>query len=67
MKFFTRFKLLTLLLAMTLLACQPDEPVLSQLVAPSNINVEVNVSQDQSGRVTITPFGEGVLYYHVYH
>ena len=47
MKFFTRFKLLTLLLAMTLLACQPDEPVLSQLVAPTNINVEVNVSQDQ--------------------
>ena len=66
MKFFTRFKLLTLLLVMTLLACQPDEPVLSQLVAPTNINVEVNVSQDQSGRVTITPFGEGVLYYHVY-
>jgi len=48
-----------------MISCQEEEPVLKNLVAPSNLVVNAAVSTDQSGNVTVTPSAENAINFHV--
>jgi beta-glucanase (GH16 family) len=48
-----------------LLACQEEEPTITNLIAPSNLQVNVIVAEDQSGNVTVTPNAENAINFHV--
>lgn len=53
-------------LALTILRCANDDDktgFVNQIPAPTNLEMSVRVTQDNSGLVTLTPSGEGVSYY----
>ena len=62
---------LSVLLILTIVSsCEDDEMgdigFVETVVAPSNISALFNISQDNSGTVTITPNGEGPVSYKIY-
>lgn len=62
-------KLFIALVALSLLTnCSPEanEVDLSAIGAPENISALMTIAQDNSGKVTITPRGQGVTQYEVY-
>ncbi|MEB8329793.1 hypothetical protein OO009_10535 [Flavobacteriaceae bacterium KMM 6897] len=54
-----------LLVFLTLMACQEDEPTLSALVVPTNLSISTVVDSDQSGNVTLTATADNALNIHV--
>jgi hypothetical protein len=50
-----------LLVFFTLMACQEDEPSLSSLVTPTNLNVSTVVDSDRSGYITLTATADNAL------
>ncbi|MDT0622237.1 glycoside hydrolase family 16 protein [Croceitalea vernalis] len=62
-KVFGQFRILLVLLLV--ISCQEEEPVLENLVAPTNVEVNAAVSTDQSGNVTVTPTAENAINFHV--
>lgn len=62
------FNLLFLMvLAITTVSCEADDELvnLDHLQAPANLGASFDISQDNSGLVTITPTGEGVNLFHI--
>lgn len=55
-----------LLLSMLLLGCQEDEPTLQAITIPTNVALNAQVANDQSGNVTVSPSADDALYFHVY-
>jgi hypothetical protein len=61
--------LLCLLVATIIFGCTPDDKSdvdLSALGTPKNISALVTISQDNTGKVTFLPKGEGVTHYEIY-
>ncbi len=48
------------------ISCQEDEPSIGNIVAPSNIAINVDVAEDRSGNVTVTPTGDNVLNFQIF-
>lgn len=61
----------TLLMAVVLVSCQKiktdDISFVDTAAAPAKLSVLFNITQDNTGLVTITPNGEGAIYYDVYY
>ncbi len=47
-------------------SCEIDDPTIGDIVAPSNLILNVDVEQDNSGNVTVTPVADNAINYHVY-
>lgn len=67
-----KFKILiTFVFAAMLFGCSEDEnnslDVLPNAAAPANLSALFTITQDNTGLVTITPRGEGVIKYDVYY
>lgn len=62
-KIFNQFRILCILFLV--ISCQEDEPTLDTVLVPSNLTVVVDVADDQSGNVIVTPTAENTLNYHV--
>lgn len=45
--------------------CMDDEPTFGDVIAPSNLTVTVDVAQDNSGNVIVTPTAEDAINFHV--
>lgn len=54
-----------LMLLTLMISCQEEEPELSPLSNPANLQVNVAVAADQSGNVTVSPTADNALYFHV--
>ncbi len=61
------FKYIWCLIALFALGCEDDNNIdyVSSIVAPTNVSAAVSVTQDNTGIVTITPIGEGVVAYDI--
>ncbi len=65
-----KFKILiSLLLFASIIGCDKDEDntELQGLSAPANISALMTITQDNSGKVTFLPRGEGVTQYEIYY
>lgn len=58
------FCLLTFL-GLFLFSCQEDEPTLDAILVPTNLVVNTNVANDQSGNITVSPSAENALTFHI--
>ncbi len=47
-------------------SCQEDDVTFGDVVAPTNLQVQVEVASDQSGNVTIIPTAENAINFHVF-
>ncbi len=65
-----KYFLSTILIFAAIWSCTDDEmgdiSFVETVVAPTNISALFNLSQDNTGTVTITPNGEGPVYYDIY-
>lgn len=62
-------RLYTYLVAVLLIGlagCQEDDISFGDVVAPTNLTVDVAVSNDQTGNVTVTPSAENAINFHVF-
>lgn len=57
------YLLVGLLIAIS--GCQDDDATFGDLIAPTNLQVEVAIAEDQSGNVTITPTADNAINFHV--
>lgn len=55
-----------LMMAFLVFSCQDDDKSFGDVVTPTNLTVDVTVSNDQTGNVTVSPSAENALTYHVY-
>lgn len=46
-------------------SCQDDDATFGDLIAPSNLDVQVTIADDQSGNVTLTPRAENAINFHI--
>ncbi|MGB6267386.1 MAG: hypothetical protein WBF67_00115, partial [Olleya sp.] len=62
-----KYILSTLFVSLVIFACVQDDDTINTdaIVAPINVSALVTVTQDNSGLVTITPLGEGVVSFQV--
>lgn len=63
-----KFTLSLCLVIMTIYGCTQDEnstDFVDDIAAPTNISAAVTVTQDNTGLVTISPLGEGVVNYNI--
>lgn len=61
------YKAISILIILLLpIGCQEDDTRFGEVVTPSNLTVTVNVAEDQSGNVVVTPTAQGATLYHVY-
>jgi hypothetical protein len=58
-------QLLTLSIFVFMLGCQEDDNAFGTVQAPTNLTVTVDVANDQSGNVSVTPTADGALNVHV--
>lgn len=47
------------------IGCQVDEPEFGEISAPTNLEINVVVANDNSGNVTVTPIAQNAISYHV--
>ncbi len=47
-------------------SCQDDDKTFGDVVAPSNLQVDITVASDQSGNVTLLPSADNAINFHVY-
>lgn len=60
------FKPLLICLLLVSAACQNDDTTFGEVIAPTNLVINVDIANDFSGVVTITATAENAIYYHVY-
>ncbi|NNM23002.1 MAG: glycoside hydrolase family 16 protein [Flavobacteriaceae bacterium] len=60
------FKPLLICLLLVSTACQNDDTTFGEVIAPTNLVINVDIANDFSGVVTITATAENAIYYHVY-
>ncbi|NND63153.1 MAG: glycoside hydrolase family 16 protein [Flavobacteriaceae bacterium] len=53
-------------LALVAVNCQEDDSTFGDVVAPTNLTASVDIANDQSGNVTLTPSADNVLTYHIF-
>lgn len=54
-----------LILLLSVVSCQEDDNQFGDVVAPTNLQINVVVADDQSGNVTVTPSAESAINFHV--
>lgn len=47
-------------------SCQDDDKVFGDVIAPSNLQVDITVASDQSGNVTLLPTADNAINFHVF-
>jgi len=60
-----KFKLILGILLVFVMGCQEDDSVFGPVTTPTSLQVSIDVSNDQSGNVTVTPTAEGAINFHV--
>lgn len=60
------FKIILGILTLLFIACNEDDSTFGDVMTPTNLQVNVDVAQDQSGNVVVTPIADGVVNFHVY-
>jgi hypothetical protein len=58
--------ILGVLMLLFFVACNEDDATFGEVVTPTNLQVNVDVAQDQSGNVVVFPSADGVVNFHVY-
>jgi len=58
-------KLIILISVFLAISCQEEEPSLGATLIPSNLVVNANVLQDQSGNITVTPTADNAINFHI--
>ena len=61
----THLIIFILLLAFTY-SCQEDDTTFGEVNTPTNLTVNIDVANDQSGNVTVTPSADNAINFHVY-
>ncbi len=59
-------KYLVLAISFLVLGCEVDDPSIGDITAPSNLQISVEVAQDNSGNVTVTPVADDAINFHVF-